>query len=128
MNGSAVWGELMYHLEDPESYPTLHKPWCRWWKRSGRAARAEANIRNYGEPHVCTMDPVIPRSADADEPMGERAQMGDAHTAVCAHPGILVARRSHRARHCTGNVSPTSLLMSMLILRRLVGQYARQVI
>ena len=39
-----------------------------------------------------------PRSSPADQPVGQRRPLGDAHAAVPAHDGVPLAGRSHGAR------------------------------
>ena len=48
--------------------------------------------------HVPEVDPVVARSARADQPVGERRPLGKGDAAVPAHDRIPVAGRAHRAR------------------------------
>ncbi len=49
------------------------------------------------------LDPELSRPAAADQPVGERGALGDAHAPVPAHDGIPLAGRPHGPRHGGGS-------------------------
>ena len=90
---------LMREAEHVEGFA----PEVAWVTEGGtekldRAARDPADVRSHHRRDVRGVDPVVPRSARADQPVGERDALGEAHAAVLAHRGVPVAGRPHRAR------------------------------
>ena len=67
-----------------------------------RAARRSSHVRDDHLLDVREVGAELPRSADADEPVGERRPLGDAHAPVPAHDGIPLAGGPHRARDRRG--------------------------
>ena len=53
------------------------------------------DLRDDHRRDLCQVDAIVSRSADSDQPMGQRGALGDAHAAVSAHDGIPLARRAH---------------------------------
>ena len=54
------------------------------------------------------MDPVPPRPAPEDQSVGQRGQVGDAHSSLLAHNRVSLARGPHRACHCGGRSEDSS--------------------
>mmetsp|Transcript_1959 Transcript_1959/g.7780 ORF Transcript_1959/g.7780 Transcript_1959/m.7780 type:complete len:225 (-) Transcript_1959:833-1507(-) len=71
-------------------------------QRARGAARRAPHVGDDREPHVLAVDPELPRFASVDEPVGERAPLGDAHAPVHPHARVSVAGGAHRARHRRG--------------------------
>jgi prolyl-tRNA synthetase len=66
---------------------------------AGRAAGGPPHLRNHHRLYVLQVDQILPRPAGADQPVGQRGALGNAHPPVPAHPGILLAGRPHGPRH-----------------------------
>ena len=70
--------------------------------RRRRGARGEAGRpADLGSDHrhdVREVDAVVARSADPDQPVGERRPLGEGDAAVPAHDRVPLAGRAHRAR------------------------------
>ena len=66
--------------------------------RAGGAARRAPHVGDDREPHVLAVDPVLQGPAAPDEPVGERAPLGDAHEALSSHARVSVAGGAHCAR------------------------------
>ncbi len=66
---------------------------------AGGAARRPAHLRDDHLLDVRQVDPELPRPAAADQPVGQRGALGDAHAALPAHHRVPLAGGPHRARH-----------------------------
>ena len=67
-------------------------------RRAGRAADRAADLRDHHRRRLPALDPELSRPAAADQPVGQRGALGDAHAAVPAHHGVPLAGGPHRAR------------------------------
>ena len=67
-------------------------------RRSRREADHPADVGNDHRRDVPEVDPVVARSARADQPVGERRPLGEGDAAVPAHHRVPLAGRPHRAR------------------------------
>ena len=67
-------------------------------RRIGRAVRDPPHLRNDHRRRLRAVDPVLPRPAPADQPVGERDALGNAPAVVPAHRRVPVAGRPHRPR------------------------------
>ena len=65
---------------------------------SRREADHPADVGNDLRRDVPEVDPVVARSARADQPVVQRRSLGESDAAIPAHDRIPVAGRSHRAR------------------------------
>ena len=62
------------------------------------AAGRPADVRGDHRHDVRQVDPVVARSADPDQPVGERRPLGEGDAAVPAHDRVPLAGRAHGAR------------------------------
>ena len=69
---------------------------------AGGGADHPADLRDDHLAHLQELDPELPRSAAAHQPVVQRGALGDAHAAVPAHGGVPVAGGPHRPRHAAG--------------------------
>ena len=68
----------------------------------GQARRGADRSTDVGDDHLeylPRLDPILSRPAPADQPVGQRRPLGDAHTPVPAHCRVPLARGSHSPRH-----------------------------
>ena len=74
--------------------------WVTQGRRRGSRGEADhpADVGNHHRRDVSEVDPVVARSAGADQPVGERRALGEGHAAVPAHHRVPLAGRAHRAR------------------------------
>jgi hypothetical protein len=56
------------------------------------------HLRDHHRSHVCQVDQILARPAHSHRAMGFGTALGTAHQTLPAHSGVLLARRSHRAR------------------------------
>ena len=70
-------------------------------RRARREARRPADLRGDHRHDVREVDAVVARSADPDQPVGERRALGEGDAAVPAHHRVPLAGRAHRARDAT---------------------------
>ena len=95
-------GDQSSHVRCPQSsssaevFRTCRR---RRWQGSGGAAGGAADLGDDGEPHAGAVDPVLPRSAHAAQPVGQRAPLGAAHAPLHPHPRIPLAGGPHCPRH-----------------------------
>ena len=71
-------------------------------RAAGRAPGGAADLRDGDQPPVRQVDPVPPRPAAADQPVGQRGPLGAAPAAVPAHHRVPLAGGPHRPRHLRG--------------------------
>src|SRR5687768_11616766 len=71
-------------------------------RRPGGAADHQADERNGHRLHVLAVDSVVSRPASAYQPVVQRDALGDAHAAVLADGGVLVAGGAYRPRDGAG--------------------------
>src|SRR3546814_12769248 len=64
---------------------------------AGGAAGRPTDVGNGDRRGVLALDPIVARPAGADQPMGERGALGNAHADVPAHLRIPVAGRPYRS-------------------------------
>ena len=74
------------------------------WRRQAarRAAGRPPDLRDDHLRDVREVDPELSRPAGADQPVGQRGALGDAHAPVPAHHRVPLAGGPHRARHRGG--------------------------
>ena len=84
------------HASPPEE---RQRQACRRSRRQARgAADRAADVGNDHRRCVPALDQELSRPAAADQPVGQRRALGDAHAPVPAHDGIPLAGGAHRAR------------------------------
>ena len=72
-------------------------------ERADRAAGGQADERDDHWGELCEMGPVLPRSSDSDQSMGERGALGNAATVIFANDRISVAGGPYRSRNRSGS-------------------------
>ncbi len=72
---------------------------ARAGRRARGAARRAADLRDDHRRVVREVGAELSRPAAADQPVGERRALGDAHAPVPAHRRVPLAGGPHRARH-----------------------------
>ena len=71
-----------------------------WFRgRAGRAADRPPDLRDDHRRRVLTLGAELSRPAAADQSVGQRRALGNAHAHVPAHDGVPLAGRPHRACH-----------------------------
>src|SRR5579859_7053036 len=67
---------------------------------AARAARDSTDQRDHLRALLFEVDPVVARSALADQPVGQHRPLGKTDRLLPAHHRVPVARRPHGASHC----------------------------
>ena len=90
---------LMQEAEHVEGFAP-QVAWVTARRRRGarRAADRPSDLRSDHRDDVRQVDPVVARSADPDQPVGQRRALGEGDAAVPAHDRVPLAGRAHRAR------------------------------
>ena len=93
-------------------------------REAGGAARRPADLRDDHRPHVRAVDQELPRPPDADQPVGERRPMGDAHDGCSSAPREFLWQEGHTA-HATSEEAVEETLKMLGRLRGLRGERGR---
>ena len=90
---------LMREAEHVEGFAP-QVAWVTTRRRRGARGAADrpSDLRGHHRHDVREVDSVVARSADPDQPVGQRRALGEGDAAVPAHDRVPLAGRAHRAR------------------------------